>query len=301
MTTPTDISTIPTSPVNVAVLGLGPMGIALARTLLAAGQQVTVWNRSPKDLEPLGLRGANLAEHPADAVADADTVVVCLRDHTASREVIDAMRSRLGQQTTVLNLTTGSPDEAVASANHAAAQGIAYITGAIMVPTPLIGEEDSLILYAGVEADFAAAAPTIRALGGVADLVGTDHARPPVLDMAMLDIYFAGMYAFLHSAAMARAHGIEPSSYLPYADGIVRTLGSSLSDLATSYETHDYSGGEGRLDMCLSFLRHIVTTSEGAGVDAALPRLIRDVTEMQMGRVDPGTDWNVVAEGFMRT
>lgn len=52
--------------------------------------------------------------------------------------------------------------------------------------------------------------------------------------------------------------------------------------------------------MCLSFLRHIVTTSEGAGVDAALPRLIRDATEAQIGRVDPGTDWDVVAEGLLR-
>lgn len=72
MTTPTDFNKIPA----VTVLCLGPMGAALARTLLAAGQQVTVWDRSPKSLESLGLQGARVAEHPADAVADADTVVV---------------------------------------------------------------------------------------------------------------------------------------------------------------------------------------------------------------------------------
>ncbi|MER6985206.1 NAD(P)-binding domain-containing protein, partial [Streptomyces carpinensis] len=39
--------TNPTHPTPVSVLGLGPMGTALASAFLAAGHPLTVWNRTP--------------------------------------------------------------------------------------------------------------------------------------------------------------------------------------------------------------------------------------------------------------
>lgn len=50
--------------------------------------------------------------------------------------------------------------------------------------------------------------------------------------------------------------------------------------------------------MCLSFLEHVVTTSDAAGVDAALPRLIRDATRRRLDRGPENLDWESVAEGF---
>ena len=59
---------------RVAVLGIGLMGAPMARRLLAAGFEVTVWNRSREKAEPLGREGATVAETPAQAVAEADIV-----------------------------------------------------------------------------------------------------------------------------------------------------------------------------------------------------------------------------------
>jgi hypothetical protein len=97
---------------------------------------------------------------------------------------------------------------------------------------------------------------------------------------------------------MVRAHGIEPSAYLPYAAGIVSTLSTSFPGLAQAYESHKYDGGEATIEMCLSFLNHIVATSEAAGVDVRLPRLLRDVTQAEADRNPRGLDWDVVAEGL---
>lgn len=290
-----------TSQVNhsrVAVLGLGAMGTALARTLLAAGLEVSVWSRTPRELAGIGLGGARQAESPLDAVGDASVVLVCVLDHPASRSVIDAAAARIGEGVPVVNLSTGTPDQAVESAAAAAGLGLDYVTGAIMVPTPMIGTERNLILYAGAEQPIEAARTVLTTLGGTVDVLGRDHALPPVLDIAMLDIFFAGMYAFLHSAALVRARGVEPDRYLPYATGIVQTLLGSLPGLVESLRTRAYDRGEARLDMCLSFLEHIVASSSQAGIDPTLPAVIRDATRRQADLGHGAKDWDRVAEGL---
>ncbi|WP_188307091.1 NAD(P)-binding domain-containing protein, partial [Streptomyces sp. CBMA123] len=64
-------SSTPFSGNAVAVLGLGPMGRALAGALLAAGHPVTVWNRTPGREGELLARGARAAGTVAAAVASA--------------------------------------------------------------------------------------------------------------------------------------------------------------------------------------------------------------------------------------
>ncbi|RFU40309.1 NAD(P)-dependent oxidoreductase, partial [Actinomadura logoneensis] len=53
---------------KIAFLGLGRMGSAMAGRLLAAGHDLTVWNRSPERAAPLAGRGAVAAATPAEAV-----------------------------------------------------------------------------------------------------------------------------------------------------------------------------------------------------------------------------------------
>jgi hypothetical protein len=64
--------------VKVAVLGTGTMGAAMARQLLAADLDVTVWNRTRRNAEPLAERRARIADSPAEAVEGADIVMTVL-------------------------------------------------------------------------------------------------------------------------------------------------------------------------------------------------------------------------------
>lgn len=290
--------TTSTRPTSLAILGLGPMGAAIGRSVAQAGHDLIAWNRTERTLAEHGLAGAGrvrLAESPGQAVAGADAVVICVRDHAASRPLVSEIASAVGGAV-VVNLSTGTPAEAAASAAMAAGAGVRYVTGAVMVPTSMVGSDACLVLYAGASDDVRAVMPLLGAIGGVSDVVGEDHAVPPALDLAMLDLYFAGMYAFLHSAALAEAHGIDPARYLPYAEGIVDTLRRSLPELATAIQRRTYDGGEARLDMCLSFLEHIVATSAEVGVPPGIAATVRDASATAMERWPGDTDWDVVAE-----
>jgi 3-hydroxyisobutyrate dehydrogenase-like beta-hydroxyacid dehydrogenase len=48
-------------------IGLGAMGAPIATNLLEAGHEISVWNRSPKRVDPLVEAGARRADSPADA------------------------------------------------------------------------------------------------------------------------------------------------------------------------------------------------------------------------------------------
>ncbi|WP_205473395.1 NAD(P)-binding domain-containing protein [Nocardioides sp. SYSU D00038] len=291
----------PQSPHTIAVLGLGAMGVAIAEAVARAGHRVRAWNRSPRGFEGDDGGRVEVAATVAEAVAGADVVVVCVRDHPAARELLAAVAAvpgPTGEGRVVLNVSTGSPAEAVETAAQAGDLGLRYVTGAVMVPTPMVGSADCVVLYAGAAADLAVLGPLQEALGGHADATGADHAVPPALDLAMLDIYFSGMYAHLHATALAAAHGIPAARFLPYADGIVETLRGSLAGLSDAVVRRTYETGEARLDMCLAFLDHIVSASHEAGLPAGPAGLVRDASARALEAWPGSTDWDVVAEGL---
>jgi 3-hydroxyisobutyrate dehydrogenase-like beta-hydroxyacid dehydrogenase len=277
-------------PTSVAVLGLGPMGTALARALLANGVATTVWNRTAARAQPLAGDGAAVAATAAEAVAAARLVVVCLRDHPATRDVLGALDPADLAGRTVVNFSSSTPQVARATAAWAAERGIAYLSGAILVPTPLVGEPDALFLYAGERALFDHHREQLRILGGNADHLGSDHGLASLYDVAMLELFFAGMTAFLHGAAMVTAQGVDAKTFLPYAQDVLGVLGHSIQGLATDVDAGSYPGADDNLAMELTALGHIVDTGAELGLDDRLPKLLHAVARaaVDAGHADDG-------------
>jgi 3-hydroxyisobutyrate dehydrogenase-like beta-hydroxyacid dehydrogenase len=72
---------------QVAVLGMGRMGQAVAARLLGESHAVTIWNRSPGKAGELADAGATEAASIAAAVKSADVVMSCLASDQAVRDV----------------------------------------------------------------------------------------------------------------------------------------------------------------------------------------------------------------------
>jgi 3-hydroxyisobutyrate dehydrogenase-like beta-hydroxyacid dehydrogenase len=72
---------------DVAVIGLGIMGHAMADHLRRGGHTVAVWNRNPRKADDLVEAGARLAASPADAAGQADLVFEVTADDASSRAV----------------------------------------------------------------------------------------------------------------------------------------------------------------------------------------------------------------------
>lgn len=285
-----------TNTVSVTLLGLGPMGSALAHALLAAGDRTTVWNRTASRAEPLAAAGADVAADPTAAVAAADLVVVCLRDHAAAREVLGGVALTAYEGRTVLNLTSATPDEARETAAWAEERGIRYLTGAIMVPTPLIGGSEALILYAGPPAEVERHRQVLAHLAGRVEHLGEDHGLAPLYDTAMLGVFFAGMTSFLQGAAMVGARGVKAEDFLPYAREMVGLLPVTFEALAGDVDRASYPGHEDNVAMELAALEHVVAASRQSGVDARLTEAMRDLARRVVDAGDGHLGWSRVVE-----
>lgn len=127
----------------ITVLGLGNLGRALAETFLRADRAVTVWNRSASKAEGLA---ATVASTAADAVAASGLVVVAMLDHQAAQQVLSGVDVR-GKA--LVNLTSGTPDDARELAAWAVANGAEYLHGAVYAVPQTIGTDASSIIYSG--------------------------------------------------------------------------------------------------------------------------------------------------------
>ena len=68
-------------------IGTGLIGGPMTRRLLAAGYDVTVWNRTRAKLEPLVAAGATPADTIADVARAAEIVMMCVTDAAAAEQV----------------------------------------------------------------------------------------------------------------------------------------------------------------------------------------------------------------------
>src|SRR5512143_3913806 len=73
---------------NLAFIGLGKMGMGIAHNLLRAGHTLAVYNRSREKAQALAGEGARVANSPADACRDAETVMTMVSDDHALEQVV---------------------------------------------------------------------------------------------------------------------------------------------------------------------------------------------------------------------
>ncbi|WP_406200778.1 NAD(P)-binding domain-containing protein [Streptomyces sp. NBC_01017] len=278
----------------VTVLGLGPMGRALAGAFLAGGLRTTVWNRTPgRDGELLG-RGAIGALSAAEAVGASELVVVCVVNYDAADAVLrqDAVTGALKGRT-VVNLTADTPARARDTAAWADAHGIRYLDGAIMTPATTIGTSDAVFLHSGPEDLYREHRPVLDVLGGTHTHLGGDIGRAAAYDVALLDIFWTAMSGYAHALAVARAEGITARELAPFAQGIGAILPPLFEELAGDVDDGTYSGELNPITSAVSSMAHIVQASESHGIDAGVMRAAEGQARRVIG-LGHGTD------GFIR-
>src|SRR5687768_4528089 len=149
---------------DVTVVGSGPMGAALARTLLGSGQRVTVWNRTAAKAEALARSGAAVAPSAADAVAASPIVIVCINDYATTRDLLES--ADVGAGRVIVQLTTGTPQDARQLERWVRARDADYLDGAIMATPSQIGRPDTPIYASGAERAYRRSEPAMRILAG---------------------------------------------------------------------------------------------------------------------------------------
>ncbi|MDR4533906.1 NAD(P)-binding domain-containing protein [Glutamicibacter sp. PS] len=286
-------------PIDVSVIGLGPMGQAMVRTLLAAGHRVTVWNRSAHRARGVVAEGATLADSTAAAVAASDLVILSLTDYRAMYDVLQDATAELAGST-IVNLSSDTPEQARRAETWAAAQGAHFVTGGIMVPAPMVGTEASYVYYSGAFEHFTRHRPALASLGQPRYL-GADAGLAQLMYQAHLDLFLTSLSALMHATALLDTAGISASAAIDELMTTLRDIPAMLAgggNIGAQIDAGEHPGHLSTVTMMGATADHLVAASEAAGIESALPRAVQAHYRHAIAHGHGGDNWTRIIDGM---
>ena len=135
---------------KITLIGTGLMGAPMSRNLMAAGYDLTVWNRSPERAAPLVAEGAKTAPTAAQAIAESEVIVTMMSDGFATQALLDdeTFINALSTGMIWIDMSSAKPEHARAQSSHLATLGVAHLDAPVSGGTKG-AETGSLAIMAG--------------------------------------------------------------------------------------------------------------------------------------------------------
>ncbi|WP_405678319.1 NAD(P)-dependent oxidoreductase [Streptomyces sp. NBC_01511] len=201
---------------EVAVLGTGIMGAAMARNLSRTGHAVRVWNRTRAKAEPLAADGARVADSPADAVRGADVVLTMLYDGAAVLETMTAAAPGLRPGTVWLQTTTVGTEGLTPLAELADTHGLVFFDSPVLGTKGPAEQGKLVVLGAGREDAREAVTSVLAAVGDRTVWVGADGASGAATRLKLVcnSWVLTLTHGTAEALALAKGLDVDPRSFL---------------------------------------------------------------------------------------
>ncbi|RNB87004.1 NAD(P)-dependent oxidoreductase [Brevibacillus fluminis] len=265
---------------SVTVIGLGPMGQAMASVFLERGYAVTVWNRTSSKTEELVAKGAVKASTVNDALAANELVILSLTDYNVMYAILGPDSENLSGKVFV-NLSSDTPAKVREAAKWLADRGARHVTGGVQAPPSGIGKSESFTFYSGPREVFDAHRETLEVITST-DYRGEDPGLAMLYYQIQMDIFWTSMLSYLHALAVANANGITAEQFLPYASSTLSSLPTFIEFYTSRLDEGKHPGDVDRLAMGFASVEHVVHTTEDARIDNALPAVVLEIFKRGM-------------------
>ncbi len=211
-------SSILSTPSRVGFIGLGAMGIGMARQLHKHQLLTAVWNRTTDKSTAMALEtGCRAALSPADLAAVCDAIVICVSADADVLDVVDALLPAVGRDTIVIDCSTVSADTARSAAHRLRERGAHFIDAPVSGGVEGARDGTLAIMCGGDSSAFDRARPILEAMGRTITHFGTSGTGQAA--KATNQIMCAGIIQ-----AVAEAMAFAKAEELPL-DKLVETLG----------------------------------------------------------------------------
>jgi len=283
----------------VAFLGLGNMGLPMARNLLAAGLGVSVWNRSRERGEPLVADGATIAATPADAVATGGVAITMLANDAALEAVTlgdTGFAQKLGVGGLHISMSTVSPETTRRLAAAHAEHGSQFLAAPVFGRPEAAAAKKLWICQSGSVEAKQRAKPYLDAMGqGIYDF-GDEVAAANVVKLSGNFLILSAIEAMSEAFVLAEKNGIDRSALAAF-------FGSTMF-ACPMYQNYGRIIAERRfeppgfkLELGMKDVRLVRDTAEAATAPMPIADVLhaRLLTALAKGRA--GLDWTAIEMG----
>jgi 3-hydroxyisobutyrate dehydrogenase len=277
---------------RIGFIGLGMMGLPMARSLLARGFTVLACDTAAAARDALAegtAAGAvDFAADPAAVASGADVIVLMLPNSRIVATVMDALLPALRRGMLVIDMGSSQPGETRRLAELAAARGAALVDAPVSGSVAKARTGTLAIMVGGDDAAFAQAEPVLRGMGEAiirTGDVGSAHAMKALNNF----VYAAGLLATAEALRMGEALGLDL--------GILTDVmnASSGRNIATETKARQeiiprrYAGGF-QLGLMRKDLETAAGISEATGVAAPSLQLCRAMWKDAVEMLGPSVD-----------
>ena len=279
---------------KIGFLGLGKMGTPMAMRLLAAGHELSVWNRSEARAKPLIREGAIAAATPAEAELGADAVITMLFDDAAHEEVLFGANGLLDALSPgALHISCSTITVALSErlAREHAKRGIDFVAAPVF-GRPNVAEEGRLwIVVAGAEGAVERARPVLEPMSRGISVVGKEPRQAHAVKLGGNFLISAMIHSLSEAFVFAAGQGIDPESFF-------ETVNSALfqSPFYSAYAKlmlHPPQHAGGTIDLGAKDLRMFREAAAGGHTRSSLAdkmaEIFAEAQQIGMG----GEDWAV--------
>ena len=285
---------------KVGVIGLGAMGSGLAESLLRAGHEVVVWNRSKPPLELLRATGADAADTPAEVFA-ADAVVTMLANDEAVREVIldgGLLKCANGGTVHVMSATISVALAKELEKVHAR-ERVALVCAPVLGRPDVAVKGELNVLAAGNRAALATVQPVLDAIGSKTWTFGEQPHKANVAKLSANFMIAATIELLAEVFAFTEKSGLDPKVFFEmatntlFAAPVFRTYGGLI--LERNFEPAKF-----KLTLGLKDVRLALAAGEAVEVPLPFASVLRDnfLDAIANGAADK--DWAALSQVSFR-
>jgi 3-hydroxyisobutyrate dehydrogenase-like beta-hydroxyacid dehydrogenase len=278
-------------------VGLGDMGSEMARNLIRAGHELTVYNRTRSRAERFSALGARVAATPREAAENAEAVILMLSDDHAVETVV------FGDNGIVESLPKGSTHICMSTISVALSrrlEGAHREKRQHYVAAPVFGRPEAaaaaklFIVVAGSSEQTQRFQPVFQALGQRTFVVGEDAPAAHVIKLAGNFLISTVIESLAEGFALVKKSGVDPEQFLEiltnslFTAPVYKTYGALVA--AQKFQPAGF-----KLPLGLKDNRLVLAAAEEMAVPMPMASLIRDrfITAIAQGLSE--ADWSAIA------
>lgn len=197
-----------------AFLGMGLLGANFVRAMLARGESVNVWNRTPGRAKALEAEGASVFEDLIDAIRGVDQIHLTLRDDDAVNEVLQKARPGFSAGVTIIDHTTTSPKGAIERTLYWKGEGYTYLHAPVFMGPQNAKDSTGFMLVSGDQGVISRWTPTLSAMTGKLLNFGPEEGKAASMKL-IGNLFLQCVTTGLSDAlALGKATGVSPDEIL---------------------------------------------------------------------------------------
>lgn len=277
-----------------AFLGTGLLGSGFVQALLEKGEKVHIWNRTRSKAEKLMESGAQVFDTPAEAVKDADTIHLALKDDESVNEVMNQATAGFKPGAIIIDHTTTSVEGAIERTKAWQKNGIRYQHAPVLMGPKNARESTGFMLVSGDQELINKLTPTLSAMTGKLMNLGEEVGKAAAMKLSA-NLYLIGLNGTVSdNMAFNKATGITNSEFLTLLQDW--NPGVAVSGRFKKVEAGNFDQPSWELSMARKDAGLMVKEADNAGITlTVIPAIIEKMDRL----IDAGEgkkDWSIIAK-----